>query len=211
MQLLTRVPISGTVLERHYDVVAGSNTWVQFDHPEGERWVGVFGNGDVAFYSTAVPFADDGGRTVLVVARGQGYIVDTVTGALRRKTRWNYSYSAVAIPGHGLILVADTTNIWVVGRDEDVDVSARDGFGGPADPHRIALDGLVFDEPGVEALTGQAWFPDGWYGFRIPYNTLVAEVGPLLTRDEVAYQAIPTRGGFPTSNEYYVWMQQFWL
>lgn len=48
VELLRMPPISGTVPERHFDVSARSNAWVQFEDAEGGTWVGVFGRSGLA-------------------------------------------------------------------------------------------------------------------------------------------------------------------
>ena len=211
LELLTKKPVSGTIPEQHFDVSAATNTWVRFGDDEGNDWVGVFGNADNAFFSAAVPFGDDGGRTALVIARGQGYIVDTLARRLLRKTDWDYSYSAVAPPGRDFIVVADTTDIWITKRFEDGSASSPNGWGAPEEPRRIALDGLILDEPTHDSLTGKAWFDDGWYSFRMNLATRLVTIGERVTTDEGAFQAVAGRGGFPTSHAYHDWMQQFWL
>lgn len=210
-RLLEYPPEAGVPVVRFGAQVAGDSTWVCFEGIGTEPWVGAFRNGDVAFYSTAIPFGDDGGRTMLVVARGQGYVVDVSTRALLRQTPWDYSYTALTVPGREFVVVADTTDIWLAYRDEDVRPTVTGNPMPWSDPHRLALDGLVLDDPSPDALTGKAWQPDGWYTFRMRYADRVAELGVLVTRDEDAFQATPSRGGYPTSQAYYDWIQQFWF
>ena len=211
--VLPAIPLAGTVPERHYDVSAGENAWVRFDDGEGGEWVGVFGAGGVSPFTAAVPFGDDGGRTVLVIAGGQGYVVDAATGELRRRTPWDYSYAAAPPPGRDFVLVADTTRIWAVRRDADVpaasavrhefDIEAEHDPSAPAT--RVALDGVVFDAPGPDALTGKAWQMDGWYAFRLRYDGLVVEPGPRVAAEWGAVTADPARGGFAADDGPGVW------
>ena len=212
VELLTAKPVSGSVPERHFNVSAESNTWVRFIPEDEDDWVGVFGNG-LWGYSTAVPFTDDHGPMVLVIARGQGYIVDPRTGALIRQTPWDYSFSAVAPPGRDFVLIADETNIWATRRDRDIDIRAHNGEGaGEGDPTRIALDGIILDEPGPRAVTGKAWFSSGWYAFTLDYDTLEAEIGsPLNAEWGDAYLASKERGGSVGSPAYYEWLKRFSL
>ena len=84
-ELLKHIPISGTVVERHFHPSARSNLWVRFELGDGTEWVGVFGNAEQATYHAAVPFAEDV-TTALVIAGGQGYVVDARIGTLLRKT-----------------------------------------------------------------------------------------------------------------------------
>ena len=224
-ELLTEKSPSGTVTERCYDASAETNTWVRFDDPavSGTPWVGVFGNAHVAFYSAAIPFDD--GRHVLVIARGQGYIVDGHTGRLVRKSPWDYSYSAVAAPGWDFVVVADTHAVWATSLDGD-DRRARlvrpwftrlDRRKQPVDPsdgeHEVvALDGIVFDAVDHDQLLGYAWWPDGWHPLHLNFEDwhMEQQDGPVSpVRD--AFSARPGKGGCPTSQEYYEWMARYWL
>ncbi len=142
--LLTEKPISGTIRERRYGVSGGANLWVRFDDDATEPWVGVFGMGDVSPYCAVVPFDDDGGRTVLVVAGGQGYIVDRISGTVLRETDWFYSYSALAPPTRDFVIVADNQHIWACRRDNDGVRATGPAFLIPMqDIHQVALDGIV--------------------------------------------------------------------
>ena len=87
-ELLAQPPISGTIVERHFDVSADSNLWVKFVDPEGDEWVGVFGDGATRF-DAVVPFGDAPERTALVIASGRGYIIDLAARTLVRWTSWD--------------------------------------------------------------------------------------------------------------------------
>lgn len=197
LELLSRIPISGTVRERHFHVSGGSNAWVRFDDEAEGAWVGVFGAGDVSRFTAVAPYGDHTGRTVLVIAGGQGYVVDARGGALLRRTPWDYAYAVAAPLGRDFVLVADTTHIWVAYRDRDVlAVSAvRHPFDHWAErdadrpPTRVAVDGIVFDAPGEEAVSGRAWQMDGWYAFRLYYDRLLVEPVPSVARDHGAFAA----------------------
>lgn len=185
LQILSHPPISGTYRERHYDAV-GPCTWVLFDDEEGEEWVGVFGSAGLASSSSAVPFGDDLGRTVLVVAQGQGYIIDTATGALIRKTPWDYAYPALTVPERDFVVVADVCEIWATYRDRDVPaIPVEPHFTG--DPNRVALDGILFAQATPDELTGKVWDMDGWYSFRLRFDLMRVERGPLLSEKWDAY------------------------
>jgi hypothetical protein len=202
LELLKRIPISGTVAERHFSPSTRSNLWVRFELDDGTEWVGVFGNAELANYHAAVPFADDA-TTILVIAGGQGYVVDARTGRLLRQTPWSYAYSAVSVPGRDFLFVASTTEIWATYRDRDVTAIRRqralyDSDRSPV-PTRVALDGIVFDAPGPQAITGYVWELDGWYSFALQYDGFVFERGPLVSTDEGAIHGSAERGGFPPS------------
>jgi hypothetical protein len=170
-ELLHAPPMSGTVLERHFEVSARKNEWVRFTDDDGAEWVGVFGSGEISGYSAVVPFADDNGRTVLVVAGGQGYVVDATSGSLLRRTPWDYAQQAMSVPGRDFVLVADTTELWAAGRQEDRLAWRREpgwyDANQTAPTHRVALDGIRFDAVTSNALTGRVWELDGWYAFRL--------------------------------------------
>jgi hypothetical protein len=208
--LLTAKPESGTVLERRYGVSGDTNTWVRFESSTGqfEPWVGVFPNADVAFFSTAVPIGS--GPTALVVARGQGYVVNAVTGALIRLTPWDYAYSAASVPDRDFVVVADTTGIW--GTYEDREHYAHMLEPWLADEYdRVALDGIVFEEVTARELRGKVWWPDGWHDFTLDFDTwVVQQRGPVAAAPD-SFQAVEGRGGYPTSTRYYEWMSQHWL
>ena len=186
-QLLRTPPISGTVVERHFAVSAGANIWVRFTHPDAAEWIGVFGSAELAHFDAVVPFADDGGRTALVIAGGQGYIVDVVSGVLLRRTPWDYAYHAVAVPGSGRILVADCTAIWATDRTGDQRAWRREpawyDYHQESPAHRVALDGVIFDEVTVDQLTGKVWEMDGWYAFALRLPDLEFTRGSCVAAD----------------------------
>jgi hypothetical protein len=210
IELLRAKPISGEVAELSFDASAHTNTWASFDEEGGAKWVGIFGNGGAALFSSAVAFPDDAGAA-LIIAGGQGYVVDTKKRVLLRKTKWSYSYSAVAVPDRDFVIVANTTDIWAVFRDRDVSALCESGEGGPKDPRRIALDGIVLDEPSSKSLTGKLWMRDGWHDFDLDLDTLQLIVGRQIAQGAQDFQAGRERGGFPFSNDHQHWMQQFWL
>lgn len=211
VELLTAVPISGTIQERHYEPSARTNTWVRFTLEDGTEWVGVFGNAGLAHFSTAVPFVDDQGPVVLVIAQGQGYLVDPSSGALFRKTPWSYAYSAIAVPERPFVLVANSTEIWTTSRDHDTYARSAKRLPYADNDARVALDGLVFDRVTNEDATGWVWDIDGWYSFRMRCDDLVVHRGSRSTRDDLAVTARFGSGGFPLGDKYAMWMKQFWL
>jgi hypothetical protein len=213
-RLLTSKPVSGSIRERHYDVSAGDNTWVQFDDDEGDQWAGVFGNGGVSPYCAVLPFDDELNEAVLVIAGGQGYIVDTVTGTLIRKTPWFYANSGLAAPGRDFVAVANTTEIWVVRRDGDVFVdpqgrSRYETTALPGNSHRLALDGIVFEQSTHDQLVGALWEHDGWYRFLVRYDGLVFEKREMLAKEMDAFVAKAPQGGFPSQHDYRTQMERY--
>lgn len=184
-QLLYHPPISSTYCERHYDAV-GICTWVLFEDEAGEEWVGVFGSAGLASSSAVASFGDDLGRTVLVIARGQGYVVDAVTGELFRKTPWDYSHAVLTVPERDFVVVADVTEIWTTYRDRDVPVVPTESMD-LGQPDRVALDSILFDEATRDELTGKLWDMDGWYVFRLQFDSMRVERGPLLSQEWDAF------------------------
>jgi hypothetical protein len=210
--LLTVKPISGSIRERHYGNLNGpGNLWVRFDDEEVEPWVGVFEPGGVSPYCAVLAFDDDLDRAVLVIAGGQGYIVDSTTGSLVRQTPWSYSYSSLAAPGRDFMVVADTTNIWAVYRDHDTYVrpTVRPWYASPHDD-RLALDGIVFDGSSQNVLVGAVEEPEGWVRFRLQYDDLVFETGDGLPKGPARWAAVPF-GGYPTRADYCAMMERYLL
>jgi hypothetical protein len=198
VELLNTPPISGTFTEHHFDVSARANAWVWFEGVDGGAWVGVFGSSELAPFNAAVQFSDDGGRTVLVIAGGQGYIVDAVSRVLIRRTPWDYAYAAAAVPGRDFVLVADVTEIQAADRARDRLVWRRErawyDYDNASPPHRVALDGIVLDEVTVDELRGKVWEMEGWYAFRVRLPDLEFVRGEFLTADWEAF-AIPPPAG----------------
>jgi len=198
IELLRTPPLSGDYLERHYDVSARANTWVRFDDGEGAEWVGVFGNGDWVRSKAAVPFGDDGGRTVLVVAGGRGYVVNALTGDLVRRSSRDDLNRTAAVPGRDFVLAASTTGIWAIGRIDDraawshgPDLSNA-APSTPVSETTLALDGVLFDEVRSDTACGKVWQPDGWYAFTLNLTELEFTRGPLL---DAAWDAFDFRPG----------------
>jgi hypothetical protein len=208
-ELLDHIPVSGSVTERHFHSSADSNTWVSFD--EGERrWVGVFGNSGLAHFSAAVPFPDNP-STILVIAMGQGYIVDGNSGTLIRKTPWDYAYSAWGVPDRDFLVVADDSQIWITDRRLDIYAKASDSHVSlEKDLSRVAHDGIVFQSVTAEGLSGMTWQYAGWYNFRLDFKTMTVIHGERAPESE-DFKAIPGRGGFPLNDAYIQWMKRFFL
>jgi hypothetical protein len=221
--LLTAKPESGTVLERHYGVSTDTYTWVRFESSTGEfePWVGIFPNAPVAFFSTAVSIGR--GPTALVVACGQGYVVDVFTGAVIRMTPWDYAYSAASVPDRDFVVVANTTEIWGTYEDREQYARLSTPWFTPLDHRaipteaeseeyeRVALDGIVFETVTAHELRGKVWWPNGWHNFTLDFDTwVVRQEGPVAGAAD-SFQAIEGRGGYPTSSRYYEWMSQHWL
>jgi hypothetical protein len=195
LELLRVPPISGSVAERHFDVSGGANTWVRFEHDEEDAWVGVFGSSGLAAFEAAVPFADDRGQTVLVISGGQGYVVNSVSGSLIRRTPWDYSHAAIPVPGHDFVLAADTIRIWAVDRTKDRLAWRRDRAWYDAEDRtpasRVALDGIVFDQAASDHVSGKVWEADGWYAFVLRVPDLEFERGEFLGGEWDTFLPVP--------------------
>lgn len=186
-ELLTVMPISGTIRERHYDVSGSSNAWVRFDDGAGDEWVGVFGAGEPSRFYTVLPFDDDAGVTALVIAGGQGYVVNTTSGELLRRTEWWYSQTAIAPPTRDFVIVADDTRAWAAGRIIDRPVWRREAANYDFQPRSpaqgLALDGIVFQQASPDEVIGRVWEPDGWYSCSIDLWSLEFRRGVFLSTD----------------------------
>jgi hypothetical protein len=176
LELLRTIPISGSIREQQFMASAGANAWVKFTNDDGVEWVGVFGSGESSRFYTAIPFADDRGRSALIVAGGQGYVVDTASAQLLRRTPWQYSKAAIGVPERECVLVADDTTMWAVSRHDDRPIWKREpawyDFGETDQLNRVALDGIVFDVATSHDVRGKVWQGDGWYAFRVHMPTL---------------------------------------
>ncbi len=199
VELLSSIPISGSIRERHFNASPGRNAWVRFDDGTSEPWVGVFGlpsdeydytSWSSDFRGAAVaPFGDDDGQTALVIAGTHGYIVDAVRGVVLRETSvltYPDVYTLASPPARGFVLVADPHTIYAVYRDRDAPIT-REGrrpdnytYRWDSEPPPGTLSdfgGIVFDEPGLTEISGNALQDDGWCEFRLRYDTLVVNLG----------------------------------
>jgi len=205
--LLDTKPVSGSIVERHFGRPSSTCTWVQVCPADADPWIGVFADAEVAYFSgvAVLPQVD----AIVVVARGQGYVINATSGTLLRTTSWSYAYSLIAAPGHDFAVAADTCAIWAVGLEADTTATLQTPWWQGED--RIALDGIVFEEISSRTLVGKAWLPDGWHPFELSLDTLEVQLGGVASKEWNAYYATPGGGGFPTPQAYYDWMSQYWL
>lgn len=188
IELLKTIPISGTVRERHFDVSGGANAWVAFDHEDGTEWVGVFGAESQFQLYAAIPFGDDAENTALVVAGGQGYIVDLRSGELVRRTPWSHAQSAITIPDRPFVLVADDIRAWATSRTKDATTvwrrtRANYDTSDENPSRRLALNGIIFERATNETVFGRVWDVEGWHECLIDVATLEFTRGKFLTAD----------------------------
>lgn len=193
VELLRTVPISGSVPERHFAPSAGANAWVRFADDAGGEWVGVFGSGEPSRFYVAIPFGDDRGQTALIIAGGQGYVVDAGLGILVRRTPWRHSQAAIAVPGRDFVIVADDTEMWAAGRSDDRPAWRRKrawyDYDGGERAYRIALDGVRLDAASRDEVRGKLWEGDGWYSFRLRVDNLELAREDFLTADWSTFAA----------------------
>jgi hypothetical protein len=163
-QVLSAPPVSGSIPERGYDAT-GSCVWVRFEDAKGGEWTGVFGASGLTGSASVTLFED--GRSALVIARGQGYIVDTESGELRHKTECDYLVDVLAIPARGLVVACDFTMLLAYSPGGLVWRSAR-----------VAVDGIRLESATPEELRGSIWDGNDWQPFRLAIGTWSFREGP---------------------------------
>lgn len=156
VEIYDQIPLSGTVRERRFDAV-GHCTWVRFVPDDLTEWAGVFGNGGIVSHRKAVLFGDE--RTAMVIAGGQGYIVDAQTGELHLKTDCDCLCDVVAVPGREFVIACDFTDLYAVSKNGVVWRSPQ-----------ISRDGIEFDSATETSLSGRAWQGDDWHRFTIAFD-----------------------------------------
>lgn len=160
-QFLKSIPISGSVTECHYEAF-GSCSWVQFTLPDGEEWVGVFGNGDNGSYGSVTLF--DLGKSALVTAGGKSYVIDTSLRDLIYQPNIEALFDAIAIPNRDFVVCCDYTGLFALNSS---------GINWQSD--QVALDGIIFTSATDQTLTGKVltgkvWNIDGWYWFTLTFE-----------------------------------------
>lgn len=156
VEIYDQIPESGSVPERRFDAV-GHCTWVRFVSDDLSEWAGVFGHGGIVGHRKAVMFGD--GRTAMVIAGGQGYVVDAQTGELHQKTDCDCFCDAVSVTGREFVIACDFTDLYAISKSGLVWRSPR-----------IACDGITLDSATETALSGQAWQGDGWHPFSLDFD-----------------------------------------
>lgn len=144
VEVYDEIPQSGSVAERWFDA-SGDCTWVRFADDEMDEWVGVFGNGGFVPNSRAAAIFGDN-RTAMVIAGGQGYIVDAVSGDMLHKTAEDRFCDAISVPGRDFVIACDFTDLYAVSKNGVIWRSPR-----------IALDGIKFGSSTEQSLTGECW------------------------------------------------------
>jgi hypothetical protein len=154
---------------------------VRFDDEQGVEWVGVFGRAE-GLFDAVVSFPESCGHTFLVVAGGQGYVVDASARTLMRLTDWDLAQSCKVGTDGDCIVVAEYTRLWVVRQLEDC-LAWRGDPMWDGDRSRVALDGIVLDRVSRDEVIGKAWEIEGWYAFRVSLSNLEFRRGQFLTSE----------------------------
>lgn len=158
VEVYDKIPESGSVTERWFDAI-GDCTWVQFVTDDGCKWAGVFGNGDARGLGSckAALFGND--RTAMVVADGQGYVVDARTGELHHKTDRDDLCDVISVPGRDFVIVCDLTDLYAISANAEIWHSPR-----------IALDGIKLESATEQMLAGKGWQRDDWHPFVLHFD-----------------------------------------
>ena len=156
--LLESHPISGAYPERWFDA-RGECTFILFEDNNYEKWLGVFGNSQITRYSTVIPFS--GTACVLVIARGQGYVVDVNMKELRYKSSCGYIVSAIQVPSRDMIVACDFTDLYTFSSEKELWRSEQ-----------IAMDGIEFVKATNSEVQGKAWIADHWQNFTLDVDTM---------------------------------------
>ena len=141
IEILKAPPVSGGYKEFKFDAV-GDCTWVKFSSEHGVV-VGIFGNAGLPESSVTL-FNDD--KHVLVLASGQGYILELASMKLTYKTEINYLSHAKAILNTDLIAVGDFFSVYMF---------APAGLVWAAE--RIAKDDLKIKKATSKLISGTFW------------------------------------------------------
>lgn len=215
-RLLQAPPESSAIPVVGFDEEPGDNTWVLIEPPDAERWIGVFGNGPVGVLSVTLPFPD--GTNLLVVARGQGYVVDARRRRLQRKTPWDCAFTTLLVPERDFLLAADSAELWAVHSLHDryatVETHGWSSKGWvplPREPHRLADNGLLVDEVTRDGVRGRGCWPDGWWEFELDFADWHAWIGARVAGRDADLTATADRGGCPVTEEYYDRMRRYWF
>ncbi len=167
-------PISGSIPEARFDAIGGCS-WFRFEMSADEAWAGVFGNGEVFGGTRGLVYADD--RTALVLARGKAYVVDAVRRELLYKAG-DLWWRALSVPGRDFVVVADSSGLAVLGRQQQLWERAD-----------VALDGILLDSATASELHGKVWDHDGWWSFSLAFDGWKYERVALLSEKWDAFES----------------------
>jgi hypothetical protein len=134
-----------------------------FNPPDAEMWAGDFRADGINRRVGCCAFAD--GSTILVIARGRGYVIDLATRALLYAAREDL-WGVVAVPGRDFVLAHSYTDLFGYSRSGELWRSDR-----------IAYDGIGFDEVTTNYVRGMVYLPHGaqneddeWSPFRLTFD-----------------------------------------
>lgn len=160
---------SGDYREFRFDAY-GSCTWVLFQPPTEDDWVGVFGAGDYGGHAAAVNWE---AQRALVIAGGRGYLVDTAAKTPVRRIARESLHDAAWVPRREVWVVVDDLRLFVL-HAEGTFLWATG---------RISLDGIrrlrvSGDVVHAEAQTGAgAASEDYWSPFTVNLETRAVQGG----------------------------------
>lgn len=165
-KLLEKRPFSGTFPEQWYEAI-GECTFVLFENLDYVEWLGIFGNGGITKYSAAIQFPNS--TSVLVIAHGEGYVVDNQTKKLRYKTNCDYIVSAIQVPDRDLIFACDFTKLYAFSSEEQIWQSDK-----------IASDSIELGKISGGYVHGKAWQYSQWKSFTVKIDDLRLELGKVI-------------------------------
>jgi hypothetical protein len=160
-ELLSLRPASGKHEEHWFDAVDDCVS-VLFEDDQHERWLGVFGSSGVAPSDLALAF--EVGVAALVLASGQGYVVDVNTRSLLYRTNCDYLLDAVAVPRRDLVIACDCNRLCALSSAAELWESED-----------IAMEGFDLGAPAEDHLVGHAWDRQEWRRFKLTYDGWVVE------------------------------------
>jgi hypothetical protein len=150
----------------------------RFFTAEGESWAGAFAGTGINNNTFARSFGPAG--DVLVVARGQGYVVNVPRRALRFTAEpcpGDYLFDARAVPGRDLIVACSCDCLCAYSSEGEQWVG--EDFGG---------DGVGLGEVTETEVSGWHWQPGaGWYGFSLLVDGFRLRRGGLLDYGQLDY------------------------
>jgi len=164
--LVQKRPISSTYPEQWYEA-KDQCTFALFEDDKYEEWLGVFGNGGITKYSSVINFPNT--SSVLVVAKGKGYVVDLQTRDLRYQTTIDYIVQAIQIPERDLIIACDFTKLYAFSSAKQLWQSDD-----------VASDGIELDKASENDVRGKVWLYNHWQQFTLYVDSLTMELGKVI-------------------------------
>jgi hypothetical protein len=156
--ILKEPPISGCFVEYQFDVI-GDCTWVLFNGPTSNV-IGVFGKGSWPD-SSITTF--NSGQHALVLASGQGYILELSNMKLTHKTIASFLRKAIAIPETALIVACDFLQVHIYSTTQMVWESEQ-----------LGVDDLKIDKVTKNAVSGTFWNGREVTSFELDISAVVA-------------------------------------